>query len=114
MAKSTAIAALTAALIVVAATTVAAQEDRTARRAGVVDIPMAERSRIFVNVPNDDTNEIYEAFLAIHFPLGGSMQDSYDRAREHDRADWAWVPSFSMVTNLRQLHEDSAPVRSPS
>jgi hypothetical protein len=42
------------------------------------------------------------------------MQDSYDRAREHDRADWAWVPSFSMVTNLRQLHEDSAPVRSPS
>lgn len=91
-----------------------AQEDRTARRAAVVDVPLAERSRILVNVPNDDTNEIYEAYLAIHFPLGGSLQDSYDRAREHERADWAVLPSFSMISNLRQLREDSAPVRSPS
>ena len=55
-----------------------------------------------------------ERYLAIHFPLGGSMQDSYDRAREHERADWAVLPSFSMISHLRQLREDSAPVRSPS
>lgn len=108
--------ALAAACLVplVIAAVATAQEDQTARRAGTVDIPLAERSRIFVNAPNNDTNEIYEGFLAIHFPLGGSMQDGYDRARLHDRAAWTWLPSFSMVTNLRQLRAESAPVRSPS
>lgn len=96
------------------AATAAAQEDQTARRAGTVDVPLAERSRIFVNLPNDDTNEIYEGLLAIHFPLGGSMQDGYDRASETGDATWTWLPSFTMMTNLRQLRKESAPVRSPS
>lgn len=90
-----------------------AQTDKTARRAGGVDIPLMERSRIFANIPNDDTGEIYEGLVALHFPLGGSMQQSYDDARL-GHPDWGWLPSFSMMSNLRQLREDSAPVRSPS
>lgn len=91
-----------------------AKDDRTARRAGVVDIPMLERSRIFRNVPNDKTEELYEGWLALHFSLGGSMQLSYDDAQMSGKPDWVLLPSFSMIVNLRQTEEDSAPVRTPS
>lgn len=91
-----------------------AGQDKTERRAGTVDIPLMEQSRLFRNLPNKHTGEIYEGLIAVHFPLGGSMQNSYDDARNLESADWAWLPSFSMVSNVRQLQEDSAPVRSPS
>ncbi len=91
-----------------------AQEDPTSRRAGVVDVPLVERSRVFKNIPDDETGEIYEAFLALHFSVGGSMQDSYDEAKLTKKPDWAILPTVSMIVNLRQLHADSAPVRTPS
>lgn len=107
-------AAVVAAVWLASPDTAWAGQDKTARRAGGVDIPLMERSRLFRNLPNDDTGEIYEGFIAVHFPLGGSMQESYDDARKQKAPDWAWLPSFSMMSNIRQLEEDSAPVRSPS
>ncbi len=105
----------------------AAQEDPTSRRAGNVDIPLLERSRVFVNIPNDKTGEIYEGFLALHFPVRGNMQDGYSTLRERlgscgaplgdacrKTHVWNMLASASMIVNLRQTHENSAPVRTPS
>lgn len=105
----------------------AAQEDPTARRAGSVDIPLLERSRIFVNIPNSKTGEIYEGLIALHFPVKGNMQDDYallsgrfqecgalvDRPCQLTHV-WSKLASASMIVNLRQTHENSAPVRTPS
>ena len=101
-------------LVLAAGATLSAQQDPSVHRAGSVDVPLLEQSRIFRNVPNDHTREVYEGLLALHFPLSGGMQDSYDRARMNDRTDWAWLPSISMIVNLRQTVEESAPVRTPS
>lgn len=90
------------------------QEDKTARRAAVVDVPLLERNRIFKNFPDDKTGELYEALLAVHFLVGGSMQDSYDAAKLGKQPDWEVLPTITMMVNLRQLHADSAPVRTPS
>jgi len=89
------------------------KDDQTGRRPGTVDIPLMERSRFLRNVPNADTGEHYEGFIAAHFPLGGSMQTSYDKAGLGSAA-LAFLGSFSMMSNVRQLDEESAPVRSPS
>lgn len=91
-----------------------AQEDVTSRRAAVVDVPLLERSRLFKNVPDEHTQEYFEALLALHFRLGGSMQDSYDAASITKESDWALLPTVSMLVNLRQVKADSAPVRTPS
>lgn len=105
----------------------AAQGDATTRRTGSVDVPLLERSRIFKNIPSDKTSEIYEGLIALHFPVFGSMQDDYDRLRMAfdactetegatcgDRHVWSKLASISMLVNLRQTTENSAPVRTPS
>ena len=103
----------------------AAQDDRTARRTGSVDVPLLERSRIFKNIPSDKTGEVYEGLIALHFPVLGNMQDHYDTlairlddcrqgVADCQRHVWSTLPSLSMIVNLRQTTENSAPVRTPS
>ncbi len=101
-------------VLLIAAMPAFAQEDATSRRAAVVDAPLLEPSRVFKNVPDETTGEFYEALLALHFAVGGNMQDSYDAAAQNRRSDWAVLPTITMMVNLRQLQADSAPVRTPS
>jgi hypothetical protein len=92
-----------------------AQEDETARRAAVVDIPLIERSRIFKNIPDKDTGELFEAWLGVNFLFHGNMQQSYDDAKLNNNThDWENLLSFTMAVNLRQMRLKSAPVVTPS
>ena len=106
--------AVIALLVLVSSTSVFAQEDPTSRRAAVSDVPLLERNRVFKNIPGEHTGEMYEAVLALHFSFGTGMQESYDEANLNQRPDWALLPTVSMIVNLRQLFQDSDPVRTPS
>ena len=90
--------ALVALLALLSATSAVAQEDPTSRRAAVSDVPLLERNRIFVNIPDEHTGELYEAVLALHFSFGTGMQQSYDTANETKQPHWALLPSSALVT----------------
>jgi len=112
-------------LLVALASVCEAQDDESERRTATVDLPNAERSRFFWHLPHDKTDELFQGHLALHSVWLGSMQTAYDEAAQQG-ADLAanpastisdganWLLAFSMITDVRQLLEKSAPVRTPS
>jgi len=74
-----------------------------------------ERAYIFKNVPDGKTGEWFEALLPVHIPFRQNVQGVYDQVLKGDQASHHTLAAFfSMVVNLRQTRENSAPVRTPS
>ena len=82
----------------------------------MLEVPFLEPTRLFKNIPDKITEEWFEAQLSLHFVVGKGrrMQDSFSLARTNKKADWVFFPTISMIVNLRQVKQESAPVRTPS
>ncbi|HEU4722927.1 MAG TPA: hypothetical protein VFS59_16320 [Gemmatimonadaceae bacterium] len=74
-----------------------------------------ERAYIFKNVPDGKTGEWFEGLVPLHIPFRQNVQGVYDKVLKGERRSHATTAGFgSVIVNLRQTRENSAPVRTPS
>jgi hypothetical protein len=74
-----------------------------------------ERAYIFKNIPDSKTGEWFEGLLPLHIPFRQNVQGIYDQVLPGPLKSHHTIAAFfSMVVNLRQTRESSAPVRTPS
>ena len=74
-----------------------------------------ERAYVFKNVPDGKTGEWFEGLIPLHIPFRQNVQGIYDKVlRDEHRSHATTSGFFSVVVNLRQTRESSAPVRTPS